>query len=60
MIDTGADDWKAEGHIHAFKRLPLPLIPVIDKAYCLERDVSLIMIHGDNSIIQTAQGLTEH
>lgn len=56
MIDRYAYDWKAEGDIDTVNRIPFLLFRIITEADELDWDMTLIMIHGDNDIIQaTAQ-----
>ena len=51
------DDRKSQCHVDAGNSLPVMLLLVVNEAYNLKRDMSLIMIHYNNDIIPAAERL---
>ena len=60
VIHRGTDDRKAQCDVHTGHRIPFTSLPVIHKAFYLQWDVALIMVHADNDIVPPTDRLTEH
>ena len=59
MIHAGADDRKAQRYVDTLYGLPGLQLSVIDKAHCLQRDMSLIVVHAHHDVVPAAQSLGE-